>query len=90
MNKISLLNQLKALEQQYPKPLNDNNITDLESYNMRNHANKIYKLTCAIVDLWFSHLITKKIAKHWGSILRQYEYYFDEAGLTHFNVFNGI
>ena len=86
MNKTSLINKLNKLTLQYPKNENESNNTD----NIRNHKNAIYQITCNITDLWFSNLITRKTVRNYGKILRQYEYYPDEAGLGHFSIFKGI
>ena len=90
LNKTSLTKKLDSIASEYPQHICKYGGTETEKSNACNHATKLYRLTCAIDDLWSLHLITKRTARSYGKILRQYEYYEDEAGLGHFAVFNGI
>lgn len=90
MNRTSIINRLNNLRSQYPRYACNFHGTIREFQNALDHSNKVYKITCAIMDSWWSYLISKKAARAYGKILRQYEYYPGEAGLEHFHVFDGL
>ena len=90
MNKTSIINRLNNLKLQYPQHLCDLHGTIHKHQNALDHSNKVYKITCAIMDSWWSHLISTRSVRSYGKILRQHEYYHGEAGLEHFHVFDGI
>ena len=90
MNKTSIINRLNNLKSQYPQHTCNFHGTVRESQNALDHSNKIYKITCAIMDSWRWYLISKKTARSYGKILRQHEYYPGEAGLEHFHLFDGL
>ena len=84
MNKTSLINRLKKLNEEYPVDKCKYDGSAEERNNAQYHADKMYEMSCCISRMVGNGFLSTRTARSYGEILRQFEYHPGESGQGHF------